>query len=81
MTTKKLGKITEMQCQVELMKLGCSVSVPLGDDDRYDLSQSNKKHVVEFNMGFNENGALRTCAHCNGFININSNLICVAEQL
>ena len=37
MTTKKLGKITEMQCQVELMKLGCSVSVPLGDDDRYDF--------------------------------------------
>lgn len=37
MTTKKQGKITEMKCQVELMKLGCSISVPLGDDDRYDF--------------------------------------------
>lgn len=42
MTTKKLGKITEMLCQTELMKLGCSISVPLGDDDRYDFIMDYK---------------------------------------
>lgn len=51
------------------------------EEDTLDLMRCDKRHLLEFNLGFNENGALKTCAHCNGFGNINSKKISVAEQL
>lgn len=37
MNTKKLGNLTELECITSLYKLGCSVSIPFGNADKYDL--------------------------------------------
>ena len=36
MNTKKLGNLTELQCVTKLFELGCSISLPFGDSDKYD---------------------------------------------
>ena len=36
--TKILGNTTEMECMLECMKLGIQVSIPFGEDSRYDFS-------------------------------------------
>ena len=35
--TKILGNTTEMECMLECMKLGIQVSIPFGEDSRYDF--------------------------------------------
>jgi hypothetical protein len=35
--TKILGNATEMECMLECMKLGVQVSIPFGEDSRYDF--------------------------------------------
>lgn len=35
--TKILGNATEMECMLECMKLGIQVSIPFGEDSRYDF--------------------------------------------
>lgn len=35
--TKVKGNITEMECMLEFMKLGYQVSIPFGEDSRYDF--------------------------------------------
>lgn len=35
--TKILGNTTEMECMLECMKLGIQVSIPFGEDCRYDF--------------------------------------------
>ena len=35
--TKILGNVTEMECMLECMKLGVQVSIPFGEDSRYDF--------------------------------------------
>lgn len=42
MTTKQKGDVTELQCIIELRKLGLIVSIPYGEDSPYDL-------IVEIN--------------------------------
>ena len=37
LSTKQIGTITEYECAVYLMKLGCTVSFPLGDYAPYDF--------------------------------------------
>lgn len=37
LNTKKIGNLTELQCITRLYELGCSVSIPFGDSDKYDL--------------------------------------------
>lgn len=37
MNTKKIGNLVELQCITRLYELGCSVSIPFGNSDKYDL--------------------------------------------
>ena len=40
--TKRKGLTTELQCQLYFTELGYNVSVPLGEDCKYDM-------IVDFN--------------------------------
>lgn len=35
--TKKIGNLTELQCATRLYELGCAVSLPFGNSEKYDL--------------------------------------------
>ena len=35
--TKKKGNLTEMQCMAAFMSCGCGVSIPFGDNSKYDF--------------------------------------------
>lgn len=37
MNTKQLGNLTELQCITRLYEIGCSVSIPYGNSDKYDI--------------------------------------------
>lgn len=37
MNTKQIGNLVELQCATALYELGCSVSIPFGNSDKYDL--------------------------------------------
>ncbi len=41
----------------------------------------NKKIIFEYDCGFTESGFLNACQYCNGFHNINTNIIQVGEQM
>jgi hypothetical protein len=53
--SKVLGNTTEMECMLECMKLGIQVSIPFGEDSRYDfvmdyrgkLYRIQSKHCTE----------------------------------
>ena len=51
--TKILGNTTEMECMLECMKLGIQVSIPFGEDSRYDfiMDYNNKLYKIQ-------------CKHC-----------------
>ena len=51
--TKILGNTTEMECMLECTKLGIQVSIPFGEDSRYD-----------FIMDYNGNLYKIQCKHC-----------------
>ena len=35
--TKRIGNLVELQCAMALYELGCSVSIPFGNSEKYDL--------------------------------------------
>ena len=35
--TKSIGNLTELQCITRLYELGCAVSIPYGDSEKYDF--------------------------------------------
>ena len=37
MNTKQIGNLVELQCATILYELGCSVSIPFGNSNKYDL--------------------------------------------
>ena len=37
MNTKEIGNLTELQCITGLYELGCDVSIPFGNSQKYDL--------------------------------------------
>lgn len=49
MDTKQIGNLTELQCITALYELGCSVSIPFGDSEKYDLiiDYKNKLYKVQ----------------------------------
>ena len=51
--TKKKGLVTELQCQTYFTNLGYNVSIPLGEDCRYDM-------IVDFN-GILQRIQVKTC--------------------
>jgi hypothetical protein len=42
MNTKRVGNLNELQCITCLYELGCSISTPFGDADKYDLIMDTK---------------------------------------
>lgn len=57
MNTKEIGNLTELQCITGLYELGCDVSIPFGNSQKYDLIIDYKnqlykvqvKHAKDFN--------------------------------
>ena len=49
MNTKELGNLTELQCITRLYELGCSVSIPFGNSDKYDaiIDVNDKLYKVQ----------------------------------
>ena len=47
--TKKVGNLTELQCATRLYELGCAVSIPFGNSEKYDLiiDWNNKLYKVQ----------------------------------
>ena len=37
MNTKEIGNLTELQCITRLYEIGCDVSIPFGNSQKYDL--------------------------------------------
>ena len=60
--TKILGNTTEMECMLECMKLGIQVSIPFGEDSRYD-----------FIMDYNGKLYRIQSKHCSEIIDDNGN--------
>ena len=47
--TKKLGNLTELQCITSLYQLGCAVSIPFGNSEKYDIiiDYNNKLYKIQ----------------------------------
>lgn len=53
-------------------------------EDEIDLSKNGdnmKKIILEYHLGYNNNGFLKMCGYCDGTTNVNSNYVPAAEQL
>lgn len=66
MNTKQVGDGTEATVLAALINRGYSVSIPFGDNDRYDLlvDAGNELHRVQVKTGWLEDGRVRfkTCS-------------------
>ena len=64
--TKILGNTTEMECMLECMKLGIQVSIPFGEDSRYDfvLDYNGKLYRIQ-------------CKHCSEITDTNGDIVAV----
>lgn len=49
MNTKELGNLTELQCITRLYELGCAVSIPYGNSEKYDaiIEWNNKLYKIQ----------------------------------
>jgi organic radical activating enzyme len=47
---------------------------------RFDNSDTGRKKLVEFDLGYNSRGYLEMCQHCNGTCEINKNVIEAGKQ-
>ena len=61
MNTKKIGNLAELQCITRLFELGCSISLPFGDSDKYDAIIDKNNHLYKIQVKhciekLNENG-------------------------
>lgn len=59
--TKQVGNLTELQCATKLYELGCRISIPFGNSEKYDLIAdiNNKLYRIQCkhaNPHYNENG-------------------------
>ena len=71
LNTKILGNTTEMECMLECMKLGIQVSIPFGEDSRYDfiMDYDNKLYKIQ-------------CKHCSEiilFISLTNSANCLKQ--
>lgn len=66
LNTKILGNTTEMECMLECMKLGIQVSIPFGEDSRYDfiLDHNNKLYKIQ-------------CKHCSEILDNDGKVVAV----
>lgn len=51
--TKKLGNLTELQCITRLYEIGCGVSIPFGNSEKYDaiIEYNNKLYKIQIKHG------------------------------
>lgn len=61
--TKRIGNLTELQCATYLYELGCSISIPFGNSEKYDLimDYNNKLYKIQCKHSseqFNEDGQI-----------------------
>ena len=49
MNTKQVGNLTELKCISFLYELGCSISIPFGNSDKYDfiMDYQNKLYKIQ----------------------------------
>lgn len=59
--SKILGNTTEMECMLEFMKLGIQVSIPFGEDSRYDFIADINGKLYRIQ-----------CKHCSEILDANS---------
>lgn len=61
MNTKQKGDITELSCILALKKLGITVSIPYGEDARYDLVAdiNGKLYKIQCKTSLYKDGCLR----------------------
>ena len=45
--TKQVGNLTELQCATRLYELGCAVSIPFGNSEKYDLIIDINNHLYK----------------------------------
>ena len=64
--SKILGNATEMECMLECMKLGIQVSIPFGEDSRYD-----------FIMDINGKLYRIQSKHCSEVVDSNGNIVAI----
>ena len=48
--TKKKGNLTEMQCMSAFMEQGCGVSIPFGDNSKYDFIADVDGHLLKIQV-------------------------------
>lgn len=66
LNTKILGNTTEMECMLECMKLGIQVSIPFGEDSRYDfiMDYNNKLYKIQ-------------CKHCSEILDNDGEVVAI----
>ena len=48
--SKKKGNLTEMQCMSAFMEQGCGVSIPFGDNSKYDFIADVDGHLLKIQV-------------------------------
>ena len=74
LTTKQKGNLTELQCLTAFVKHGCGVSIPYGDNSKYDFiaDVNGKLYKVQVKTSSlkDENAILFSCrsthVNCSG---------------
>jgi len=58
MNTKEIGNLTELQCITGLYKIGCDVSIPFGNSQKYDLiiDYKNTLYKIQVKHANDHNG-------------------------
>ena len=80
LNSKQKGKLTELQCITAFIQAGCSVSIPYGDDSRYDFIADIDGQLIKVQVKTSsekkgtENAIVFSCrsthVNCNGVKNI-----------
>ena len=57
MNSKEIGNLTELQCMTGLYEIGCNISIPYGNSQKYDLivDYNNKLYKVQIKHANNHN--------------------------
>ena len=50
MDSKQKGNLTELRCLTAFVELGCTVSIPYGDNARYDFIAEVNKHLYKIQV-------------------------------
>ena len=50
MNTKEIGNLTELQCITGLYSLGCDISIPFGNSQKYDLIMDYKGKLYKIQV-------------------------------